>query len=117
MMSPFPVLVWECDKDSSIMDYAVTPHLTPGDGNPADGKETCNDSITSCDKQCTVRHSFWGCYAPLNEGYEFVDKLHIHWGHTAGDAGWACNRYKSECDNKCVAYPDGRDKPISDING
>lgn len=113
MVPPKPGTVWPCEKDSSLVDYAVIDW----GHQPRDGKWACNKWFTSCDKRCTVKESFWGSYAPLNEGLKRVNTVHIHWGHTAGDAGWACNKWHGECDNKCIAYPDGRNKPISDIKG
>lgn len=35
----------------------------------------------------------WGCY----EDGAFVDKVTIWWGHTTGDALWACNQWRSLC--------------------
>jgi hypothetical protein len=35
-----------------------------------------------------------------------VSQVEIWWGHTAGDAGWACNEWrKSECNGECTASP------------
>ncbi|MEM8779033.1 MAG: hypothetical protein AAGF26_09205 [Cyanobacteria bacterium P01_G01_bin.49] len=39
------------------------------------------------------RHSTWHCYA----GSWYAGFVRLWWGHTTGDALWACNQWRKEC--------------------
>lgn len=42
--------------------------------------------------------SSWDCYLS-NQNRRHVGTVDIWWGHTPGDAAWACNNWISECGN------------------
>ena len=53
------------------------------------------------------RHiSGWDCYLNHQERQK-VGSVRIWWGHTAGDAAWACNNWRPACSNNggCYAEP------------
>jgi hypothetical protein len=41
--------------------------------------------------------STWDCFKKTD--LEFVRQVEIDWGHTSGDAEWACNNWSSDCGN------------------
>ena len=45
--------------------------------------------------------SEWDCYRQSDA--VLLGSVYIWWGHTDGDAGWACNSWRSECRNSCMA--------------
>jgi hypothetical protein len=42
--------------------------------------------------------SVWDCYLNHKDNKN-AGRVNIWWGHTAGDAAWACNNWISECGN------------------
>ena len=42
--------------------------------------------------------SKWACRL-LHKDNQYVGDVEIWWGHTEGDASWACNEWISECGN------------------
>ena len=49
--------------------------------------------------QAQRSYSDWGCYLN-NQENQLVDNVRIWWGHTPGDAAWACNSWISDCGNQ-----------------
>jgi len=50
-------------------------------------------------------YSYWSCYA--THSGQWQGNVKIWWGHTSGDAAWACNSWISYCGNNggCNASP------------
>lgn len=49
--------------------------------------------------------SEWDCFLN-NQDNRSVGHVRIWWGHTSGDAAWACNNWVSTCGNNggCYAF-------------
>lgn len=55
----------------------------------------------------------WDCYLTNHHSLQQKD-MEINWGHTAGDAKWACDKWVQSCTNGggCDAYPAGSPAPV-----
>lgn len=104
--------LWPCLKD----DKQVAHVVIDWGHKPGDAAWACNNwNSDDCGGSCSVKGSKWGCYAPRDSefitdgtGLKMVETVEIWWGHTSGDAKWACNQWHSskKCkNNKCKAYP------------
>jgi hypothetical protein len=58
--------------------------------------------IVSMALPARAENTRWGCY--LNSNGELMGNVEIWWGHTSGDAGWACNQWISVCGNNGGCY-------------
>lgn len=68
-----------------------------------DGKKCCNGNTCKTiptDKQRAQGKGGWLC-----RGADGSDQgpVNINWGFEAEDAAWACNQWKSGCNNACTA--------------
>ena len=64
----------------------------------------CNSWISGCGGNCkatpapsassTAPTSKWSC---INKQGQPIGNIEIWWGHTAGDAAWACDNWISNC--------------------
>lgn len=83
---------WSCLKNGFVVDHvSIWWGHTSGDAGWA-----CNYWVPFCAGQCQaskakITSSTWNCYGldPL----VWVGTANIWWGHSQGDAGWACNNY------------------------
>jgi hypothetical protein len=75
---------------------ASPPSLPPLSAPPSRPPSTLSPVTTAADT------STWIC----NIGDSNVGEVTIDWGHTKGDATWACNEWRAACENSsCAAAP------------
>jgi hypothetical protein len=87
------------DFDEIIQDEILQSRLLQG----RDHQENSENSLGSESSK-----SKWNCFKKTD--LEFVRQVEIDWGHTSGDAEWACNNWSSDCGNSpggCQASPSG----------
>jgi hypothetical protein len=95
---------WACMKSGSAVGaVSIWFGHTSGDAQWA-----CNSWISFCEGQCTasaqqLKSSSWYCYGL--DPIVYISQTNIWWGHTQGDATWACNSWNSACSKYggCVA--------------
>ena len=95
---------WACMKDG----YAVDTVSIWFGHTRSTAQWACNSWVPFCDGKCIssalkLKDSSWYCYGV--DPMVYVGQTKIWWGHTTGDATWACNSYNSACQNfgGCVA--------------
>ena len=104
---------WDCMLDNNIKSkqLGIWWGHTSGDASWA-----CNEWVKECDKKCIAKKTsapISSSKKPDSSGKTYWDcmldndikskQLGIWWGHTSGDASWACNEWVKECDKKCIA--------------
>jgi EGF-like domain len=95
---------WACLKNGYAVDYvSIWWGHTSGAGQWA-----CNSWISFCGGQCKasalkLTESNWYCYGV--DPMIYVGQAKIWWGHSKGDATWACNNWNANCKKYggCVA--------------
>jgi hypothetical protein len=89
---------WACMyKGAAITAVSIWWGHTSGAGQWA-----CNAWCSRCNGICTasqkkITESLWGCEAGLLPFVFPVGDIKIWWGHSNGDAVWACNNWISTC--------------------
>lgn len=88
--------LWVCLKGSTAVD---TVSIWWGHSS-GDARWACNNWIKFCNKLCTasakqLARSSWYCYGL--DPMIYISNPQIWWGHSKGDATWACNAWSSEC--------------------
>jgi Notch-like protein len=97
---------WACLKDGYAVDYVSIwwEHTSTA------AQWACNNWfwISSCKGQCKasalkLTDSNWYCYGL--DPMVYVGQAKIWWGHSKGDAGWACNAWNPICNiyGGCIA--------------
>lgn len=87
--------------NNNLSTTTPTTGTTPSTNPPADTTaqkkvETCT-TTNQADGKC---RTYWDCY--LGDTVISAGES-IHWGHTSGDASWACNEWKGNCNKSCTA--------------
>ena len=95
---------WTCQKDG----YAIGTVSIWWGHNTGAAAWACNNWISFCGGSCTasqnkLAESSWYCYGL--DPMIYVGQAKIWWGHSKGDATWACNNWMPNCQKYggCVA--------------
>ena len=87
---------WTCLKNG----YAISAVSIWFGHKNSDATWACNNWISYCAGQCAasankVTESNWYCYGV--DPMIYVGQAKISWGHSKGDATWACNSWNAYC--------------------